>query len=45
MPFKSTEAKQAYNKAYYEKNKLRINAERIAKDIKENNQRCIMHNA
>jgi hypothetical protein len=41
MPFKSIEAKQAYNKDYYEKNKLRINVERIVKDLKDNTQPCV----
>ena len=41
MPFKDPEAKKAYNKAYYQKRKLKINAEKIAKNIKDNNQRCI----
>ena len=41
MGFKDPEAKKAYNKAYYQANKLEINAERISKDVKENKQRCI----
>jgi hypothetical protein len=41
MPFKSTEAKAEYNRLYYQKNKLRINVERIVKDIKNNEQRCV----
>ena len=41
MPFKSAEAKAEYNRIYYQKRKLRINAEKIAKKLKENNQRCI----
>ena len=41
MPFKSAEAKAEYNRIYYQKNKLRINAERISKDIKNLEQRCI----
>ena len=41
MGFKDPAAKQAYNKAYYQANKLKINAERISKDVKENKQRCI----
>ena len=41
MPFKDPEAKKAYNKAYYEKNKLKLNVERIVKDIKNNDQRCV----
>jgi hypothetical protein len=41
MPFKNAEAKAEYNRIYYQKNKLRINAERISKDIKNLEQRCI----
>jgi hypothetical protein len=41
MPFADSERKKAYNKAYYQANKLKINADRIAKDIKDNTQRCI----
>ena len=41
MPFKSAEAKAEYNRIYYQKRKLKINAEKIAKNIKDNNQRCI----
>jgi hypothetical protein len=41
MPFKSLEAKEEYNRLYYERNKIRINAERIIKDLKNNDQRCI----
>jgi hypothetical protein len=35
MGFKDPSAKKAYNEAYYQANKLRINAERIARDVKE----------
>jgi hypothetical protein len=41
MPYSDPAVKKAYNKAYYERNKLKINAERISKDIKNNEQRCI----
>ena len=41
MPYADSERKKAYNKAYYQANKLKTNAERIAKDIKDNTQRCI----
>jgi hypothetical protein len=41
MPFKSAEAKKEYNRIYYQNRKLRINAEKIAKNLKDNNQRCI----
>ena len=41
MPFKSAEAKAEYNRIYYQNRKLRINAEKIAKNLKDNNQRCI----
>jgi hypothetical protein len=41
MPYSDSEKKKAYNKAYYQANKLKINAERIAKDLKDNTQRCI----
>jgi hypothetical protein len=41
MSYADSERKRAYNKAYYEKNKLKINIERIAKDLKDNTQRCI----
>ena len=41
MPFADSERKKAYNKAYYQANKLKINAERISKDIKNLEQRCI----
>ena len=34
MPFKSAEAKAEYNRIYYQNRKLRINAEKIAKNLK-----------
>ena len=40
MPM-TTEAKRIYNAAYYQRNKARINAERIVKDIKDETQRCV----
>jgi hypothetical protein len=42
MLFKDLEAKKAYNKAYYERNRIKINADRIIKDVKNKEQRCIM---
>lgn len=42
MPYKSVEQKKIYNKLYYERNKVRINALRVIKDLKSEKQRCIM---
>jgi hypothetical protein len=39
MPYADSAVKKAYNKPYT--TKLRINAERIIKDLKNNDQRCI----
>ena len=41
MGFKDPEDKKAYNKAYYAKNKVRSNADRIITDLKNNDQRCV----
>ena len=42
MPYSDPEKKKEYNRLYYIKNKLRINAERIVKDVKDEKQRCIL---
>jgi hypothetical protein len=44
MGYKDPEAKKAYNKAYYEANKARLNADRIITDLKNYKQRCVRPN-
>jgi hypothetical protein len=41
MPFTNIEDKKAYNNAYYQRNKVRINADRIITDLNNNDQRCL----
>jgi hypothetical protein len=41
MPFADPAKKAEYNRIYYQNRKLKINAEKIAKNLKDNNQRCI----
>ena len=41
MPYADSERKKEYNRLYYQRNKLKINIERIVKDIKNNDQRCV----
>ena len=41
MPYADSAKKAEYNRIYYQNRKLRINAEKIAKNLKDNNQRCI----
>ena len=41
MPYSDPAKKAEYNRIYYQNRKLRINAEKIAKNLKDNNQRCI----
>jgi hypothetical protein len=44
MGYKDPEAKKAYNKAYYQANKTRLNADRIITDFKNDKQRCVRPN-
>ena len=37
----TTDAKRIYNAMHYQRNKARINAERIVKDLKNEEQRCV----
>ena len=41
MPYSDPEKKKEYNKAYYQRNKARINADRIITDVKNDKQRCV----
>ena len=41
MPYSDSEKKKEYHKAYYLRNKARINADRIITDLKNNDQRCV----
>ena len=41
MPYSDPEKKKVYNKAYYQRNKERINADRVITDLKNDKQRCV----
>jgi hypothetical protein len=41
MPYSDPEKKKECNKAYYQRNKARINADRIITDLKNDKQRCV----
>ena len=41
MPYSDSEKKKEYNKAYYQRNKARINADRIITYVKNDKQRCV----
>jgi hypothetical protein len=41
MPYSDPEKKKEYNLAYYQRNKARINADRILTDVKNDKHRCV----
>ena len=42
MPYKDPEMKKEYNKKYYKTNRVKLNAEKIVKNVKNQDQRCLM---